>query len=74
MTNKDAIDFFEDNFVVINSHGHNTEEEENEAVNMAINAFVLLDTLTDRPCSVCRHRKENGCSKWDCVFDGHIGG
>lgn len=29
----------------------------------------LLNCLTDRPCSVCKFRKENGCTKWDCVFD-----
>ena len=51
-----------------------------EALDMAIEALELLDTLTDRPCSVCRHHKERteqevgGCCKWNCVFDGHIGG
>lgn len=27
-----------------------------------------LSCLTDRPCSVCRHKTENGCNKWACVF------
>lgn len=29
----------------------------------------LLNCLTDRPCSVCKFKKENGCSKWKCVFE-----
>ena len=48
-------------------------EQMENAVEDGIKALELLDTLTDRPCSVCRHRKENGCCKWDCVFDGRIG-
>lgn len=67
----------------------NGYDEQEEALNMAIKALELLDTLTDRPCSVCRHNvitdsrsNWNGeeptiirsCCKWDCVFDGHIGG
>ena len=39
MTKKEAIDLFEDNFTVLNTHGHYTEEEENEALNMAIEAL-----------------------------------
>ena len=29
----------------------------------------LLNCLTGRPCSVCTLKKENGCSKWNCVFE-----
>ena len=25
--------------------------------------------LIDRPCNVCEFHKENGCCKWDCVFE-----
>lgn len=28
-----------------------------------------LACLTDRPCQVCKHKKENGCCKWSCVFE-----
>lgn len=45
----------------------------NNALDMAINALELLDTLTERPCDVCEHHKEKGCCKWNCVFDGMIG-
>lgn len=42
------------------------------ALNTAIQALELLDTLTERPCEVCEHHKEKGCCKWNCVFDGMI--
>ena len=44
-----------------------------DTFDMAIKALELLGTLTDRPCDVCKHRQENGCSEWSCVFDGNIG-
>lgn len=74
MTNKDAIEELK------NMAKFNYTLAPIEVFEMAIQALELLDTLTDRPCSVCRHHKERtefevgGCCKWDCVFDGHIGG
>lgn len=68
MTNKEAIARLKE----INIR--DALQEDYDALHVAIKALELLDTLTDRPCSVCRYRKENGCCKWDCVFDGHIGG
>ena len=47
MTSKErelAIDIFEDNFTVIDTHGHYTEEEECLAIDMAIQA------LEQEPC------------------------
>ena len=29
----------------------------------------LLNCLKGRPCSVCKFRDENGCHKWNCVFE-----
>ena len=29
----------------------------------------LLACLKDRPCTVCKFKKENGCCKWTCVFE-----
>lgn len=29
----------------------------------------MIKHLTDRPCAVCEFHKENGCSKWSCVFE-----
>lgn len=28
------------------------------------------NTLIDRPCSACKFKKDNGCCKWACVFEG----
>lgn len=28
-----------------------------------------LACLNDRPCEVCKFHKENGCSRWNCVFE-----
>ena len=28
-----------------------------------------LSCLTDRPCAVCKHHTDNGCSQWKCVFE-----
>ena len=47
--------------------------EQEQALEMGIKALELIDTLTERPCEVCKHHKENGCCKWNCVFDGRIG-
>lgn len=46
------------------------DEKGSEAWQMAIQALENIGHLTDRPCSACEFRKENGCCKWDCVFKG----
>ena len=46
------------------------KEGDLEAFKMAIKALENIGHLTDRPCSVCEFHKENGCCKWDCVFEG----
>ena len=28
-----------------------------------------LSCLIDRPCTACKFHKEEGCSKWSCVFE-----
>ena len=28
-----------------------------------------LSCLIDRPCAACKFHKEEGCSKWSCVFE-----
>ena len=45
-----------------------TESSLLKALAMAIKALENIGHLTDRPCSVCEFRKENGCCKWTCVF------
>lgn len=32
----------------------------------------LLKCLVDRPCTVCKYHRTNGCSKWNCVFEEPI--
>lgn len=43
-----------------------------DAIDDGVKALELLGTLTDRPCSVCKHHQENGCSQWSCVFELYI--
>ena len=39
-------------------------------IDEAIEAIEQISCLTDRPCSVCRFKTENGCSCYECVFKG----
>ena len=32
-----------------------------------------LSCLTDRPCTACKFHKEEGCSKWSCIFEEKSG-
>ena len=32
-----------------------------------------ISCLTDRPCTACKFHKEEGCSKWSCVFEDKSG-
>ena len=48
-------------------------DAEDEALNNGIKALELIGYLKDRPCEVCEFHKENGCSKWNCVFNGALG-
>jgi hypothetical protein len=41
-----------------------------DALNEAVEAIEQVRCLTDRPCSVCRFKTENGCNRWECVFKG----
>lgn len=52
-----------------NGSGLCTDEQHNKAKQVAIQALENIGHLKDRPCDVCEFRKENGCCKWDCVFD-----
>ena len=54
-------------------YAQGTAGEQKKALNMAIQALEQISHLTDRPCSVCEFHKEDGCSKWDCVFETEEG-
>lgn len=40
-----------------------------EALDLAIKALEQTSHLIDRPCEACEFHKDNGCCKWDCVFE-----
>lgn len=69
MNGEEAIARIENHKIV-----HNMKEPRaiyiSEALDMAIEAIEQVGCLTDRPCSVCRFKTENGCSRWECVFKG----
>lgn len=67
MTNQEAINLI-DNLKGMIEDNHNSDYD--MAFNMAIKALENVGHLTDRPCSVCEFHKENGCCKWNCVFEG----
>lgn len=48
MTREEAKELFEDNFTVINTHGHYTKEEEGQAQELAISA-LSKNKGEDRP-------------------------
>lgn len=57
MTRKEARELFEDNFTVINTHGHYTKEEEGQAQELAISALSedvrIHARWEDGHCSNC---------------------
>lgn len=44
-------------------------KEIEEAIQIATRTIKTLCYLKDRPCEVCEFHSENGCSKWECVFE-----
>ena len=41
-----------------------------DAQKVAIKALEQISHLKDRPCEACEFYTEEGCSKWECVFEG----
>lgn len=46
-----------------------TDHCQTDCARYAYRALEVISHLKDRPCSACEFHKENGCCKWDCVFD-----
>lgn len=82
MTNKErelAIDIFEDNFTVIDTHGHYTEEEECLAIDMSIQALEqepnIGHWISHREHCEMNNLRPSGlgsyfwCSNCDCGID-----
>ena len=63
ITNEDAI------IRLKNIDIRNALQEDYDALYMAIKALEQISHLIDRPCEACEFRKDNGCCKWDCVFE-----
>ena len=66
MTREEAIDIFEDNFTVLNTHGHYTEDEEAEAITMAMKA------LEQESCEDCISRILEQIDKSYAYFEGDV--
>ena len=43
--------------------------EKEKIVQKAIKAFEKLNSLTDRPCEVCKYQEDGMCVRWLCVFE-----
>ena len=69
MTNEEAINSLA-NFKRYISGGGLVDRKANEAIDMAIKALDQISHLKDRPCEACEFHTEEGCSKWECVFEG----
>lgn len=46
-----------------------TMGEQKEALGFAIKAVEQISHLIARPCEMCEFYTEDGCSKWECVFE-----
>lgn len=45
-------------------------EKRYASLSLAIKAVEQISHLKDRPCEACEFYTEEGCSKWECVFEG----
>lgn len=45
MTIEECIDILDDNFTVLNTHGHYTEKEETKAIEMAMASLEALEEI-----------------------------
>ena len=48
---------------------YSEDDELLQAFMTAIDAIECISSLKDRPCEACKHHKESGCCKWECIFD-----
>lgn len=73
MTNEEAIKIFTESEKCFCKHGAykdcNSRCKYREALNMAIKALEQTSHLIARPCEMCEFYTEDGCSKWECVFE-----
>lgn len=67
LTNEEAIHIM--NVIIYMLEPQYDKERVEEAVEMSKKALELIGHLKNRPCSACEYHKENGCCKWNCVFE-----
>lgn len=65
MTREEAKELFEDNFTVINTHGHYTKEEEGQAQELAISALKPTCKIEESNFSMEQYRADMQ-SAYDC--------
>ena len=63
ISNEEAIEVFKNDIEIC------TIQQE-QARKLAIKALDQISHLKDRPCEACEFHTEEGCSKWECVFEG----
>ena len=69
MTNEEAIRLLKKDTMA------SSEEEADkfcEAFDLAVEALEMLNHIKNRPCMACEFQTENGCCKWECVFDKYL--
>lgn len=74
MTNEEAINTLKSLKDYYNDKNEDSyvgfDDEDNEALDLAIKALEKINHLTDRPCEACEfYLSNNGCSKWNCIFE-----
>ena len=69
MTDEEALEILEHNWTGLSNPDY-TEKELCEALDLAIKALDQISHLKDRPCEACEFYTGEGCSKWECVFEG----
>ena len=72
MTKQEAKIILEDNkpsIIFEDEEAQKRMADIHKALDMAISAIELIGHLNNRPCEACEFHKEEGCCKWNCVFD-----
>ena len=68
MDNKETIKFIQGRIALIDKN-YPQVEDYREALANSIKALDQVNHLTGRPCYACEFHKENGCCKWNCIFE-----
>lgn len=72
MTRGEAKELFEDNFTVINTHGHYTKEEEGQAQELAISALSAKDWRFYYNHGYAQAKRDLSKNKGEWIYDKGI--